>query len=581
MEKTGHRGLWPALFVSVFAACIARFWLVPLPSSFWVDELVTAFVVAHPGHPSFAIAPQVPASIYYWMPRISERLFGLSEVSYRVPSVLMMGLALFLIGRIAARLIHPQAAWFAVFACLGLRGINYHAADARPYALGICVAAAALLFQIRWLDRARWIDAALFVLFAALLWRVHLIYWPFYLVFAIYPLMRIAARDTGVTWKQALAVFAVLALALVPVILQALSLLHEAGAHVITTLPGFRDFQHEIRWSLVVICGGGAWLLSRKPRGRVPAASLALIGAWWLVTPVAIYVFSHATGNSVFIGRYLSLGLPGTALMATASAAVSIPADRWREASLALGIGVLLVMGQWTVRAPRHDNSDWRSAALAENRFALAPDTPVICPSPFIEARSPVWRPDYPLPGFLYAHLPVYPLRGKLYLFPFESADGEQYAAQLTAATLVQSGRFIVYGGDKNVRFWREWFSRRPELQGWQNQIEKFGDVWIAVFTRGTGARLSDRDSGLAYGFPGNFHGDFNFYRKVVAQPFVDAFLLTGIHYTLPPDAAGSFIIFGNDIGVARKDGNNSILPHPTTVVHVVDGLAILHMTEL
>ena len=234
-----------------------------------------------------------------------------------------------------------------------------------------------------------------------------------------------------------------------------------------------------------------SYLLPRRARKKAddadpPSASLALIAAWWLVTPIVIWVFSRVTGNSVFIGRYLSLGLPGTALMATAAAAISIPENRWREASLALGIGVLLVMGQWTVRAPRHDNSDWRSAALAEKHFAIAPDTPVICPSPFIEARSPVWRPDYPLPGFLYAHLPVYPLRGKLYLFPFEGGDGTEYATQLTAATLAQSGRFIIYGGDLNVRFWRDWFARRPQLQGWQNQTEKFGDVWIAVFTRGS-----------------------------------------------------------------------------------------------
>jgi hypothetical protein len=583
MENAGRRHAWLALFVFLLAACIARQWLVPLPSSFWVDELVTAFVVAHPAHASFAIAPQVPASLYYWMPRISQRLFGFSEISYRLPSVLAMALALFLIGRIAARLIHPQAAWFAVFACLGLRGINYFADDARPYALGICVAAAAVLFEIRWLDRARWSDAALFVLFAALLWRIHLIYWPFYLVFALYPLMRIAGRDTRVTWGQSLAVFAVLALALIPVILQSLSLLREAGAHVIASLPGFRDFQHEIRWSLVAICGGGAWLLSRKSRGRFPAASLALIGAWWLIQPIALFVFSYATGNSVFITRYLSLAVPGSALMATAAAAISLPANRWREASLALGIGVLLVMGHWTVRSPRHDNSDWRSAALAENHFAIAPDTPVICPSPFVEARTPVWRPDYPLPGFLYAHLPFYPIRGKVYLFPFEEADGEQYAAQLSATTLSQSARFIVYGGDASVRFWQNWFMHRPELQGWQNQVQKFGDVWLAVFTRGDGARLSDRSSGsgLARRLPGGFRNHFNLYRKVIAQPLVDAVFLTGIHHTLPPDSAGSFVILGNDIGVPREDGNDSILPHPTTVVHVVDGLAVLHMTEL
>src|ERR1700758_1888520 len=92
----------------LLAACITRLWLMPLPSSFWVDEMATVFVVQHgPNHPSFAVAPQVPDSIYYQLPRLSETLFGFSEIAYRFPSVLLMGLALFLIARIAARLIHP------------------------------------------------------------------------------------------------------------------------------------------------------------------------------------------------------------------------------------------------------------------------------------------------------------------------------------------------------------------------------------------------------------------------------------------------------------------------------------------
>jgi len=62
---------------------------------------------------------------------------------------------------------------------------------------------------------------------------------------------------------------------------------------------------------------------------------------------------------------------------------------------------------------------------------------PVICPSPFIEARPPVWTPGYPLASFLYAHLPVYPIQGKVYAFPFENDDeSERFARALTRETL-------------------------------------------------------------------------------------------------------------------------------------------------
>jgi 4-amino-4-deoxy-L-arabinose transferase-like glycosyltransferase len=145
---------------------------MPLPSSFWTDETATAFVVHYgPGHPSLAVAPTAQ-SIYYWLPRTAEALGGFSETAYRLPSLLAMAIALFLIARLAARLIDPRAAWLAAFACLALRGFNFQAADARPYALGSCIAIAALWFLLRWFDRARWRDAAFFVVLAALLWRV-------------------------------------------------------------------------------------------------------------------------------------------------------------------------------------------------------------------------------------------------------------------------------------------------------------------------------------------------------------------------------------------------------------------------
>src|SRR5579883_2444594 len=176
-----------ALLGALLAACVFRLWIMPLPSSLWVDEIGTAFVVTHGAQdPSLAVAPQVAASVYYALPRAATRLFGPSEVAYRLPSVLALGLALLLIAKLAARLVHGDAGWFAVFACLAMKGFNYEAADARPYALGTAVACFALWALVRWMDSGRWSDAAWFVVAAALLWRVHLLYWPFYLVFAVY-----------------------------------------------------------------------------------------------------------------------------------------------------------------------------------------------------------------------------------------------------------------------------------------------------------------------------------------------------------------------------------------------------------
>ncbi|HTS31129.1 MAG TPA: glycosyltransferase family 39 protein [Bryobacteraceae bacterium] len=481
---------WNHLSPLILILALARLWVMPLWSSFWVDEMGTVFVVQRGAdHPSFAVAPQVPQSIYYLLPRAANALFGVSEFGWRLASLLAMAAALLLIAWLAVRLVDPGAAWFAAFACLALRGFDYQAADARPYGLGTLVACACLWFLVRWLDRARWPDALAFVVLGALLWRVQLIFWPFYLVLVSYAASRLAHRDSSVSWKAASAVFALLGLSLVPTLLQAAALYRQAGAHVVVALPTLRDLVLSLKLGLVAVCVAGAWVAhavagrsafaTRKPPPRSSSReTVVLIASWWLCQPVCLFAFSRVTGNSVFVARYLWLSLPGAALAATWAAGEFLPSRYWKPAAAVLGVGGLLLNGQWTQLWPWHHNSDWRGAARKVRELVLDPDTPVLCPSPFIEARPPVWRPDYPLPGFLYAHLPVYPIPGKILLFPFEdSPEAEAYASHLTAK------RFVLYGGQGQVDFWMNWYAARPDFAGWSHQrFQTFGDVEVVLF---------------------------------------------------------------------------------------------------
>lgn len=487
----------------VLAAAVCKLWILPLRSSFWVDEMVTAFVVHYgSSHPSLAVAPQVTATIYYWLPWAAERVFGFSEVVYRIPSTLLMGLSLFLLARLAMRLIYPQAGWFVVFAALTLNGINYEAADARPYAMATCVAAAAVWFLVRWLDTARWLDAFFYVVCGALLWRVHLIEWPFYAVLGAYTLTRVLAGETRVSWGRIGIVYVAMGVALLPVLFTTLKLLAETKAHVILEYPPtWRDFRGAFKFNLVLGAAAGAWLLSlvfKWPRQKTLSwSSIVLIVGWWVTQPAALFAFSRFTGNNVFLPRYVWLSLPGGALAATAAVAYFIPVQAWKPSAAVIGAVALLFTGGMPRIAPLHDRSDWRDAARAVRDEGITANTPVLYPSPFIEAQSPVWRPDYPLPSFLYCHLLTYPTGGKPYLFPFAISldavqpEAEQYAASI-AATLAASPKFVIYGGDLNVKRWQRFFAARPEFADWRvKKLGPFGDVAVTVFERPlTGARL-------------------------------------------------------------------------------------------
>jgi len=477
------------LLIVLVIVCIVRLWFMLLTGSFWTDETGTAFVVQRPADPSLSVAPQVPASIYYSLPRTVQRLFGFSEILYRLPSLLLMGIAFFIIGRLAARLIDPDAAWFAVFLCFAMTDFNYYAVDARPYALGISVTAASLYFLIEWLDTARWKPAVLFLLFAAVLWRVQLVFWAFYPVFVIYTVVRLTRSNTKVGWLRAFLVYCLLAVTLIPVAVDALRILQTAKAHVIVPIPRLRSLAHSVAWKPIAFCLGFAWLAARwfKWRRQTPLSrdAVALIVVWWLWMPLCLWTWSIATGTVLFLPRYFSPALPGAALVATAAVALYIPRVCWKLAAAVLAVVGLIAVGHWDVLWPHHSPDDWRDGAAAEHLAAREPDTPVIAVSPFIEAQAPVWTPAYRLPGFLYAPLFVYPLRGTVYPFPFViSPDAERYSVSLVRETLAKRSRFIVYGGGRYATLWAVWFARRPELAAWSYTVNRAEAIETVVFDK-------------------------------------------------------------------------------------------------
>jgi mannosyltransferase len=481
MESTRN---YTPLLACLLVACIARLWLSLLPESYWLDETVTAFMVRYGiHHPSLAFAPKLDLSLYYWLPRASQALFGSSEASLRLPSLLATCISLILTARLAARLIHPQAAWFAVFLCFLPHEFTRQATDARPYGLGTCVALAAIWFLIRWLDHARWIDAALFCLSAALLLRVHLIYWPFYAVFVIYALF------TPVPRRALAIVFGIVAASLIPLIPATLALSKQAGMHVVVDKSQATSFLTAFQLPMILGCALSGWLLGRIfhwPRQRIATtfSGCILIAAWWLWQPACLLAFSAITGNSVFVARYFSLAIPGMVLAAALALSAFIPAANWKPLTIILATGILIA-GFAHGLAPPSRNSDWRDAARTVNNLIRGTSTPVLCPSPFIEAQPPVWTPNYTLPGFFYAHLAAYPIEGDTILLPARlSPEGERYVQPLIEERIVPAGRFVLYSGVYGVYQWLSWLENQPKLNPWKKRHISFGDVELVVFER-------------------------------------------------------------------------------------------------
>jgi hypothetical protein len=274
----------------------------------------------------------------------------------------------------------------------------------------------------------------------------------------------------------------------VPVALTAVRISREAEAHTFNGLPTLRNLFYLTHCLAVLIFAAAAWTLKHALRwppadsaGKDPAAG-ALIFGWWLICPICLFLYSRISGNGVLIMRYVSLMLPGVALAATAVAAHSIPTGKWKPAALCLGIVALAISGDWTAVWPSHERDDWREAAALERTVAID-TTPVICPSPFIEAQPPLWTPNYPFPGFLYSHLQYYTLRGKLLLFPFASSpESERYLESLVGTKLVPAGRFVMYGSERSLHPLDRRLAGRREFAGWHRVSKRFDEISVTVY---------------------------------------------------------------------------------------------------
>ena len=117
--------------------------------------------------------------------------------------------------------------------------------------------------------------------------------------------------------------------------------------------------------------------------GLIFVTDLRLLGLWLRRVPVTDVL--HQLRPYVLGGFALTFLSGGLVFWSEAATVVVSPL--WTVKIL------LILLGGWRHAWPSHHVSDWRGASAKANSLMLGPYTPVIYPSPFIEAKPPVWRP--------------------------------------------------------------------------------------------------------------------------------------------------------------------------------------------
>jgi 4-amino-4-deoxy-L-arabinose transferase-like glycosyltransferase len=466
-------------------------WILPLTSSFWLDETVTAWVVqgdfAQTLHRAFDFQPMFPT--YYVVAWLAREIGGMHEWVLRLPSVLAMAAATVLVARLGRRLFDRETGILAAIVFATSVHGAYTATDARPYALGILALVIASLLLIYWLDTGDVRAAAGCVIAAAAVVYVHYLLGVALIAHLVYAVRQ--RRKVGIPALLIAAVgFLALLAPLIPWFLDTydrrsvLSLgLGSVGELAAAIAPP------SIAAALLI----GAFFVGRGLRIEAPdlhatREEVIFLGIWALCPPIALLAASHATGVGLFTPRYLSSTLPAISLLTAGAVRMIGPMQARRLIITAIVAVSIIVVGPFKHTDDFGSIEDWRGALATVRTSVNSSSTPVVMQSALIEGQQVALLRDPAWTHYLLAPASVYQTGGQLIPAPNSlSAPERAYLEELTVRLLLPVDQFVLVMPTYDTLLER-WLEGRLQPLGFTSSLlGRFGIVTVVEFSRSGG----------------------------------------------------------------------------------------------
>jgi 4-amino-4-deoxy-L-arabinose transferase-like glycosyltransferase len=473
-------------FGMLMAIAVVDLWLLPIRSSFWLDETATFWVIkdglANLLQRSFDWAGQSP--LYYLTAWLALVTGGRHEWVLRLPSLIAMLIAAWLLYRLAERLFDAASARLAVLSFICSGQVAFAADDARPYALGLCLLIATALLLVRWLDTGAARFAAGAMVFAALSVWAHYLFGPVLVVFAFYAVPRARREGRIAFWKLA-AVGMGAGVLVLPLVAQLRHFYQDRAAHSFVGSPAFSGLFASIAppvlaGSLVVgLLLAMRFRPERDPSPAPPRDSVLLSAGWALVPPLLLFAISVLSPVKLFVPRYYMSCIPGVCLLAGWMARSLVGAAGQRIVAT-----VLVVVAIFCYGTAYHSSENW-SGAMGRIRSESSASLHVLVASGFVEAADPKALRDPRVSEVLFAPLEMYPPGGTLLRLPYRlDAESAGFVERLLPA-LQQESRFVLaVCWPEGVTF-EPWLRGRLAPAGFRSEsLGDFGAVRVFRFSR-------------------------------------------------------------------------------------------------
>ena len=307
-----------AIYSLALAASISV-WFLAIRAPLWLDETSSFWQISGGFSRIMSRTGELPPAYPYVLWLLSK-VTGTSEVGLRMPSVVAMLAAAYLIFRTAREIFDLDVAM--IVACLFCLNpvVAFASIDARPYALGAFAAASAIFLLVRLRRSDSDSLAAFFGVTSAVMVHFHLLFVVLLPFFAICFLI-FKIGDRKLLFRQSLIAFAAFFLVLAPLI-----------PDLIQTFKGRQTFVFGRRVPRLIDLGATVspgWLMyifalalvaAAAATGRLNLRSLASDLRLWfciLLGPLPIlvlYLVTTYTSTNIFVTRYRLIAIPGIAL---------------------------------------------------------------------------------------------------------------------------------------------------------------------------------------------------------------------------------------------------------------------------
>jgi mannosyltransferase len=379
------------MYALPLAASIAV-WFIAIRAPLWQDETGSYWQISA-GFSQIWPRQYLSFPAYSYILWLATKVLGTSEIALRIPSVIAMLGAVYLLYRAAREILDREAALITLVVFCTNPIIVFAAVDIRPYAFAALIINAAIfiLLLLRHND-SNWL-AALFGFSAACI-----LYFQ-YLFAVILPALVICfflvkRGDRGILWRQFVIAAGIFVLAFPPLIPGLLFLFGTSKTHVFEAAPKLSQLIWTLApgWLPVVFAVTAlvalmAAAVTTRPQGKRQSFAgwrIAVCACLMFIPLLILYGVSAGTSIRIFTEIHRMVAVPGLALCW----ALVLSRFRMSWVRLFFCVALAAVAIFVTLRAPNPGELlySWKYALDVAEKNASTDNAPVVVCSDFIES---------------------------------------------------------------------------------------------------------------------------------------------------------------------------------------------------